>query len=313
MAESTRPSERPSVSCKAKKKQNQKAVVQRVETPDPFSSANIRQMALRVGLPLLAVWVIGGCVAGVSQSRTAFGLALGIPAVITVLLAAVVTWAVLQGRKVKNVAGIISGVETAEDRKAALEKLEQGFGKNDPAAVFAKAQLLLQEDPRKALEALEQIDLSKVLGPVADEARAQRAMIHLLIGEVTPARDLADGIDLSRQQDVKARAMMASVVSEAWARTGQAKKAQETIELFNPDDAELEQVRPQLHRARAFVFAATGDIKQVRRSMKKLVDQDVRLLAGFMGKRTHPLLQKEAKKMMEQSGQMPRKMMVQRH
>jgi hypothetical protein len=47
--------------------------------------------------------------------------------------------------------------------------------------------------------------------------------------------------------------------------------------------------------------------------MKKLVDQDVRLLAGFMGKRTHPILQKEAKKMMEQSGQMPRKMMVQRH
>jgi hypothetical protein len=31
-----------------------------------------------------------------------------------------------------------------------------------------------------------------------------------------------------------------------------------------------------------------------------------------MMKKTHPLLQKEAKKMLEQSGQMPRKMMVQR-
>ena len=38
----------------------------------------------------------------------------------------------------------------------------------------------------------------------------------------------------------------------------------------------------------------------------------VRLVMGFMAKRTHPLLQKEAKKMLEQSGQMPRKMVVQR-
>jgi hypothetical protein len=312
MAESTRPSGPPSVSGKARKKQNQKPVVHRVEAPDPFSAENVRQMAVRVGLPVLAIWIVGGCVAGVSQSRTVFWVALGLPALITLLLGGVVVWAVSQGKKAKNVAGILSGVETAEDRKAALEKLEQGFGKKDPAAIFAKAQLLLQEDPRKALEALEQIDLGKVLAPVADEARAQRAMIHLLIGEVTPARDLADGIDLSRQQDVKARAMMASVVAEAWSRTGQTKKAQETIELFNPEDAALEQVRPQIHRARAYVYAATGDLPKMKRSMKKLLDQDVRLLAGFMGKRTHPLLQKEAKKLMEQSGQVPRKMMIQR-
>jgi len=39
----------------------------------------------------------------------------------------------------------------------------------------------------------------------------------------------------------------------------------------------------------------------------------VRLLAGFMTKRTHPLLQKEAKKMIEQSGLVPRRMQVQRN
>ena len=41
--------------------------------------------------------------------------------------------------------------------------------------------------------------------------------------------DLVDAIDLSRQQDPKARAMMGSVVAEAWARTGQGKKAADTI------------------------------------------------------------------------------------
>jgi hypothetical protein len=240
-------------------------------------------------------------------------VALTIPAILTIAIAAVVVWAVRQAKKAKGVAGILSGVETADDRKAALEKIEQNYGKKDPAAVFAKAQLLMQEDPKKALAVLEEIDLAKVLAPVADEARAQRAMIHLLLGEVTPARDLVDGIDLSRHQDAKARAMMASVVAEAWARTGQAKKASETIGLYNPDDAEFSAIGPQIHRARAYVAAATGDVKAMRRSLKKLVDNDARLLAGFLSKRTHPLLQKEAKRMLEQSGQVPRKMMVQRH
>lgn len=303
----------PEMANKAKRKLAQKPVVQRVEAPDPFSRENLRQMALRLGLPLAAVWVIGVCVASISQSRTAVTIALVVPAVITVGLVAVVVWALKQARTAKSVAGLLSKVETAEDRKAALEQLEQGYGKKDTAAIFAKAQLLLQEDPRKALEVLEQIDLGKVLAPVADEARAQRAMIHLLLGEVTPARDLADAIDLSRQQDTRARAMMASVVAEAWARTGQAKKAAETVELYNPDDDEFEQVRPQLHRARAYVYAAIGDAKAMRRSLKKLLDQDARLLGGFMTKRTHPLLQKEAKKMLEQSGQVPRRMQIQRH
>lgn len=302
-----------SVSGKAKKKLAQKPMVQRVEAPDPLSPENIRQMALRLGIPVAAAWTIGGCIAAVSQSRTTATIALVVPGILTLLIVAVVVWAVRQARKAKSVHGILAGVETADDRKAALEKIEQNYGKNDPAAIFAKAQLIMQEDPKKALAVLEEIDLTKVLAPVADEARAQRAMIHLLLGEVTPARDLADGIDLSRHQDAKARAMMASVVAEAWARTGQAKKASETIGLYNPEDADYQAIAPQLHRARAYVYAATGDVKAMRRSMKKMLDNDARLLAGFLSKRTHPLLQKEAKKMLEQSGQVPRKMVVQRH
>jgi hypothetical protein len=298
---------------KSKKKLSQKPIVQRVEAPDPLSKDAIRQMAIRLGLPALAIWIVGICIAGVSQSRTTQIVALVVPLVLTIAIGGVVVWGVRQAKKAKSVANILSKVETPEDRKAALEQLEAGYGKNEPAAVFAKAQLLMQEDPRKALETLEQIDLNKVLAPVADEARGQRAMIHLMLGEVTPARDLVDGIDLSRHQDARARAMMSAVVAEAWARTGQAKKAAETVELFNPDDAEFEQIRPQLHRARAYVYAATGDANKMKRSLRKLLEQDARLLAGFLGKRTHPLLQKEAKKMLEQSGQVPRKMIVQRH
>ncbi|HSU39421.1 MAG TPA: hypothetical protein VLJ38_07630, partial [Polyangiaceae bacterium] len=56
----------------------------------------------------------------------------------------------------------------------------------------------------------------------------------------------------------------------------------------------------------------TNDINGMKRVLKKLVAIDARLLGGFLTKRTHPLLQREAKKLLEQSGQVPRKMMVQR-
>ena len=170
----------------------------------------------------------------------------------------------------------------------------------------------MQDDPKKALATLEQIDLTKVLGPVADETRAQRAMIHLTLGDVGPARQLVDNIDLSRHREAKTRAMLTAVCAEAWARTGNAKKAAETLGLLDPEDPEYEKLRPQLYRALAYAYAHTNDVKGMRRVLKKLVQVDVRLLGGFMMKRTHPLLQKEAKKVAEQSGQIPRKMVVQR-
>jgi hypothetical protein len=137
-------------------------------------------------------------------------------------------------------------------------------------------------------------------------------MIHLMLGEVSAARHLVDGIDLSRHQEPRSRAMLAAVCCEAWARSGNGAKAVETLGLFDPEESTLEQVRPQLYRASAFAYANTNDIKNMRRVLRKLVEIDVRILGGFLTKRTHPLLQKEAKKLLEQSGQVPRKMMVQR-
>jgi hypothetical protein len=72
------------------------------------------------------------------------------------------------------------------------------------------------------------------------------------------------------------------------------------------------QLRPQLYRALAYGYAHTNDLKGMRRALKKLMAIDARLLGGFLMKRTHPLLQKEAKKLAEQSGAVPRKMVVQR-
>ncbi|HMA93005.1 MAG TPA: hypothetical protein VKP30_09980 [Polyangiaceae bacterium] len=272
----------------------------------------LRAMVLRLGLPVLALWIVGGSIAGISSTQWVQVAGVALPAAITVLALGVVIWGLRQAKKARAVAGLVGQATSAEDRKHAIQELEQNYKKNDPAAVFAKAQLQLQEDPQSALKTLEQIDLAKVMPNVADEARAQRAMIHLLLGQVSLARPLADGIDLKRHEEVRSRAMMVAVMSEAWARSGQAKRAAETLKLFDPDEPALEQVRPQLWRASAYATAYANDPRAMKRALRKLVEIDPRMLAGFLGKKTHPLLQKEAKRMLEQSGAIPRKIVYQR-
>jgi hypothetical protein len=267
---------------------------------------------MRLGLPVLALWIVGGAIAGISTTAWIQSLGIGLPVVVTLLAIGVLLWSLRQAKKARDVAGLIGQAGSAEERKAAIAKLEQDYKKNDPAAVFAKAQLQLQENPEAALKTLEQIDLGKVVPNIADEARAQRAMIHLLLGQVTQARPLVDGIELKRHEDPRSRAMMVSVMAEAWARGGQAKRASDTLSVLDPEDPAFEQVRPQLWRALAFCSVYNNDTRTMKRALRKLVDIDPRMLAGFLGKKTHPMLQKEAKRMLEQSGAIPRKIVYQR-
>lgn len=288
-----------------------KGAMKRSDMPDPLAGGQIRALVTRLGLIVLGVWIVLGTIAAFTPSPWNL-IAIGFGVVLTGLAVAMLLWTLRQAKTASGVANILRDVQTDEDRKAALEKLSTDFKKGDTAAVFARAQLELQEDPKKALATLESIDLTKVMAPVADEARGQRAMIHLTQGDVGQARQLADNIDLSRHQDARTRAMLASVVAEAWARSGDAKKANETLALYDPEDATFEQIKPQLYRAMAYAAAHESDIPGIRKALRKLIGIDVRLLGGFMMKKTHPLLQKEAKKMLEQSGQVPKKMVVQR-
>ncbi len=282
------------------------------ESTQALNAEAQRGMLLRIGLITAGVWVVCGLIAAVSQSTLGRTIPLGVALVITLGLGWLLVWAQRRSRSAQGVAGILAGIRSDEDREAALAKLDSDFKPNDAAAIFAKAQLLMQTDPKAALTALETIDLQKSIPTVADEARAQRGMLHLMLGEPSPARDLADGIDLSRHQDSRSKAMMASVIAEAWARTGQAKKAAVVIEVFKPEDELFEQVRPQLYRARAFVYAYQNNPKAMKQALRRLVQIDARLLGSLLTKRTHPLLQKEARLLLEQSGQVQRKVQFQR-
>lgn len=271
---------------------------------DPLAMLNWKSLALRVGPILLIVWVLA-VLAGRWWAFVAAG-------VVTLLVAVAIGWALRFAKKTQQVSSLVTAAETPEARKEALAKLETEFKKSDTAATFAKAQLLLHEDPRKALAVLEEIKLDKVMAPIADETRAQRAMIHLLLGEADKARHLVDAIELSRHQQAKARAMMTAIISEAWARTGQAKKALDLLGVIDPEDAEYLELKPQLYRARAFAHAAVNDVKGMRKDVHQLGKINPQLLGGFMTKKVHPLLAKEAKQQLERLGAIPRKMVQQR-
>ena len=244
--------------------------------PDPLSAATLKSMGLRLGIPLLIAWAIAFALAGWIPKAVA-GAA-------TLLVVGIVLWALRFATKSRKVAQIIQSADTPEARKEALQKLETGFKKDDAAAVFAKAQLQLQEDPRAALKTLESINLQKVMAQIADEARTQRAMIHLLLGETDDARSLVDHVDMARHKEPRTRATMAAVVGEALARSGQAKKAVDLLQNFDVEDEAYKELKPQLLRARAFAYAWASDTKQMRATLRRLSAVNPQLVTGFITK-----------------------------
>ena len=299
-----------------KKKKKSAAAMQRelrdLAKPSPDAPekppVDMKKLVARVGGVLGVVWVI----AGITTRWTTIGLY--VAAALTVAAVAAVVWLVRYVNKSREMAALLrSASQTEEGRKDALKKLETDFKKGDVQAAIARAQLEMQEDPRKALATLEAVDLAKQMVPVADQVRCTRATIHLQLGEIQEARLLVDKMELGKQQDTKTRAMFAAVAGEAWGRTGLAKKGVELLELYNPDDPEYAEMRVQMWRARAFAFAGAGDMKGASRALKKLIEVNPQLLGMFVGvKKIHPMLQQEAKQLLMRSGAVPRKMVRQK-
>ncbi len=302
----------------SQKKKKSVAEVQKelrdLSKPDPAAAEkpalDLKKTYTRLGLVLAVAWALAIGVTSWSKSPVPI-IAMG---VVTLVVAGVVIWLLRYLKRSQALGALLRGADSEEGRKEALKKLETEYKKDDAQAVLARAQLEMQEDPRKALATLETVDVEKVRTPgLASQLRAMRAMIHLTLGEPQEARQLADKLDLSKQQDAKARAMFATVAGEAWARTGDAKRAVETLELFNPDDPEFTELRPQMWRARAFAYAGANDMKGAGRALKKLAEMSPHLLGMFVGaKKIHPLLEREARQIATRMGAVPRKMVRQK-
>lgn len=273
---------------------------------------DVRGLALRAGALVLVLWILAVGASTWQHARWPIYAALAL----TAALAGVGVWLWRLLKKNEALSAILKDAGTSkEGREAALKKLESEFKKDDAQAALAKAQLEAQDDPRKALATLEAVDLDKQYATpgAADQVRAMRALLHLQLGELPDARKLADALDLGKQQEPKTRASFATIAAEAWARTGQGKKAVETLELFNPDAPENEEARIQMWRARAFAYAAVSDFKAMERALKKLADTNVQLLGMFVGvKKIHPMLDRKAKEIAMRSGAVKRQVVRQK-
>ncbi len=272
---------------------------------------DMKKLYVRAGAILLVGWILAIFATSTTHSRWPVYIA----AIVTAIVIGAGIWMIRYVRKSEQLGAILRGADTDEGRKEALRKLETDFKKGDVQATMARAQLEAQEGPegaRKALETLESIDLGKQMNAVADQVRAIRASIHLSLGEAQKARVLADQLELGKQEEPKTRAMFAAVAGEAWARTGNGKKALEVLELFDPESADMGEMRIQMLRARTFAYASVGDMKAAERTMKKLADTNINLLAMFIGKKIHPMLERSAKNLLMRSGAVPRKMVTRR-
>lgn len=308
--EKSAPSAPPAAADKGKKSKKKSAADVQKELRDLSKAqdrppVNLKSIFLRIGAVAVLVWIIAFIVPGWIPKAVAGAL--------TVAGIGVALWLQNYVKKTMAIGAILKDADSPEARKNALEQLDTKFKKGDTQAVIAKAQLQMQDDPRAALATLEAVNLDKELAPIAGQIRAMRAMIHLTLGETQEARALADKLDLGKQQEPKTRVMFAAVASEAWARTGQGKKAVDTLDLFNPEDPDMGELRAQLWRSRAFAYAATNDTKGIARAVKKLAEINPHLLGMFVGqKKVHPLLEREAKQVVMRMGIVPRKMVRQK-
>ncbi len=264
------------------------------------AAGQIRSLARIVIIALVVIWLI------------ALGFWSGLDSVIPLIIAAVITAAAAVGaffvrRNMAQSAALGELIGDAdlspEERAARIAKIQSKVDKGDVSAIITKAQIQMHEDPRAALGTLESASLEKANKMLANQVRGMRAMIHLNHGEVQAARKLADEMPLDKTVDPKARANLAGIVAEAWARSGNPIEAGELVDKYDPNASNLADSKIQLWRAKAFISAHRNDLGGMRKAMKQLQEVSPQLLAIFVGqKRVHPLLVKEARKRLEKAG-----------
>ena len=204
-------------------------------------------------------------------------------------------------RRQQRLVQVLRGASTEEGRVAALAQLE-AQGSKDAMAALARAQLMLQQDPREGLRILEGIDLTKEPGPVQDEVRANLAFLYLMQNRPKDARPLVDLLRLDRQSNAKGKAMYAGVMAETLARTGSPAEAKKLLETYPPDDPEYGEVALVLLRAQVYTFAATKNRGLMRKAMARLAERDPNHLAPFAGKGASPDMQAAVREILTEAG-----------
>src|SRR5207248_665031 len=112
---------------------------------------------------------------------------------LTALVAAVMLWAWRMIRKQRGLVNLLQGAaESPEARRSALAKLNEAKDANAPTNVFARAQLLAQDDPKGALAMLESVAMKSYPAAMQDDVALLETQLFLSLGRTQDARKTAD-------------------------------------------------------------------------------------------------------------------------
>jgi hypothetical protein len=221
--------------------------------------------------------------------------------VLTVVVLGVLVWAFRMIRKQQRMVSLLQGATNADARRQALAALSEGKDANSPTNVFARAQLLAADDPKGALTMIEKVELRTFPPAMQDDVALLKTQLYLGFGRTADARKVADTMNLDNPARKEVRALAASIVAEAWARTGKSKDALALLETIEVPKQNAEQIRVQMRVARTFAKFAGGARQAARNELSALANEDLNLLSRFLAPqfRVHPELQKLARSVLE--------------
>ncbi len=264
-------------------------------------------IVLQIGAALVGLWVFAFLLVPYVGY---WGV--GVVGVLTLVGAGFAFYLYTLTRRSRRVVEILKTATDEAGRKAAIAQLADVKG-NDAMAALARAQLVARDDPKQAIEILEQIDIAKAGVQAEDEIRSNLAYLYLVHNRPKDARPLVDKLLLDRQPQAKAKAMYAAVSAETLARTGDAAEAKKLVETYRADDPEYGEIAIMLLRAQVFTFMATKNRGLARRAATALAEKDPNMLAPFLAKGTSPEMQAMAREVLSEVGYATRqKMKVQR-
>lgn len=273
----------------------------------PDVMAGMKKRLIIIGVITALVWAFA-----INTGSTVFLIIVG---VLTALLLAVLLWAWGQIRKQKRMMGLLQGATTSKEARAdALAKLSSDKDAKNPTTLFARAQLLAADDPKAALALLEPVELKQFPAQMQDDVSLLKVQLYLGNGRTQDARKAADTMNLDNPSRKEARPLAASIVAEAWARTGKPKEALALLDSIEYPKKDREQIEMQAKVARVFARFAANQRQAAKKEMSELADIDINLLGRFVAPqfRVHPELQKLARQVFQNHPASRRQVKVQR-
>ena len=262
-----------------------------------------------LGVVVVAIWAF--------TLSTHSTVLLIIVSVLTAVLAAVMIWAFRMLRKQRRVVSLLQGAtHSTEARRDALARLSEGKDAGTPTNLFARAQLMAQDNPAGALKLLESTELKSYPPGMQDDVSLLKTQLYLNNGSTANARKCADSMNLDNPQRKEVRPFAAALVAEAWARTGKPKEAIALLEtIVAPAKAteQSENIAIQARVARVFARFAANQRAVARTEMMSLADEDPNYLGKFVMPqfKVHPELQKLARQVLQQHPSARRQMKIQ--